>query len=443
MGSKAYPLRDAGIYCNLPTFDPSITGLRAIVVGATGISGFNTMRALLDSETRWSTIYAVSRSPPTPAMMSLLTPQQQGRIVHVAVDLTSSAEEIAEKLRQANVLCDHVFYYGYIHPWGKSAMDPSVADELVRTNVPVFVNFLKALPSAGLQPKRILLQTGGKHYGGHIGRGRIPYVESDPAPKHLKDNFYYHQEDALLKFCAEHPETSWNVIRPFAVIGAAPNAGISAFLSYAIMAAVQAIKNEPVFFGGDMEEWQYGCHHSSARLTGYLSEWAVLEEKCQNQSFNASDGSPLTWDRFFEELARWYNVKKGVEGPLLDDSKFKTTELAGGKDCPLGYGPPSCIRLSHPLAEWAAEGANATVWKQIMEASNGKVDVNHFDKDNEAFAMGDFNYIRIGQSSHVKLRKFGFNGFVDSLESTFEMYQDMATLGHLPPPAVQAARPLI
>lgn len=322
-------------------------------------------------------------------------------------------------------------------------MDPSVADELVRTNVPAFVNFLQVLPLAGIRPKRILLETGGKHYGGHIGRARTPFVESDPAPKHLEDNFYYHQEEALFKFCEEHPETSWNVIRPFAVIGAAPNAGISAFLSYAIMASVQAQKDEPVFFGGDMEEWQYGCHHSSARLTGYLSEWAVLEEKCQNQSFNASDGSPLTWDRFFEELVRWFNVTKGVDGPSLDDPKFKTIELSGGKDSPLGYGPASSIRVSRALADWAEEEANATAWKQIMEVSNGRVDVKHFEKSKDALIMGDFTFYRIGQTSQVKVRKFGFNGFVDSLESTFEMYQEMAVLGHLPPPAVHAARPLI
>lgn len=443
MGSERYPLRNAGIYCNLPTFDPSITGLKAMIVGATGISGSNTMRSLLDSETRWSTIYAVSRSPPTAAMMSLLTKQQQDRIVHVSIDLSSSSDDIADKLRKSNVRCDYIFYYGYIHPWGKSAMDPAMADELIRTNVPAFVNFLQALPSAAIRPKRILLQTGGKHYGGHIGRARIPFVESDPAPKHLQDNFYYHQEEALFKFCEEHPETGWNVVRPFAVIGAAPNAGMSAFLSYAIMAAVQAQKNEPVFFGGDIEEWQYGCSHSSARLTGYLSEWAVLEEKCHNQAFNASDGSPLTFDRLFEELARWYNVTKGVEGPSLDDSKFKMIELAGGEDSPLGYGPPSSIRLSRPLAEWAEEEANAKVWKQIMEASSGQTVVDHFEISKDTFIMGDFNFIRIGPMSHVKLRKFGFNGFVDSLESIFEMYEDMAVLGHLPPPAVQAARPLI
>jgi hypothetical protein len=46
MGSERLPLRQCGIYRNLPTFDASITGLKALVIGATGISGFNTMRSV-------------------------------------------------------------------------------------------------------------------------------------------------------------------------------------------------------------------------------------------------------------------------------------------------------------------------------------------------------------------------------------------------------------
>ena len=39
MGSASQPVRTSGIYHSLPTFDPSIKGLTAIVTGANGISG--------------------------------------------------------------------------------------------------------------------------------------------------------------------------------------------------------------------------------------------------------------------------------------------------------------------------------------------------------------------------------------------------------------------
>jgi len=40
MGSERLPLRQIGIYHNLPDFDPSLKGLTAIITGANGISGY-------------------------------------------------------------------------------------------------------------------------------------------------------------------------------------------------------------------------------------------------------------------------------------------------------------------------------------------------------------------------------------------------------------------
>ena len=119
MGSEQYPLRQSGIYRNLPNFDPSIKGLTAIIVGATGISGFNTLRCLLDSPERWNNIYALSRKPPTKEMWSLLTPDQQARVQHVPIDLSKSAEETATSFAKAAVgSVDHVFFYGCTYTQG-------------------------------------------------------------------------------------------------------------------------------------------------------------------------------------------------------------------------------------------------------------------------------------------------------------------------------------
>ncbi|OTA25212.1 hypothetical protein BTJ68_13836 [Hortaea werneckii EXF-2000] len=425
MGSEQYPLRQCGIYRNLPIFDPSFKDLNALVVGATGISGFNTIRSLLESPHRWRTIYAASRNPPSEAMLSLLTNEQRAKIQHVPVDLTGSADDIGASFTKAGVKADQVFFYGYIHPKGRSAMDPATADILMETNVSIFQNFLAALEITNLKPKRILLQTGGKNYGGHIGRARVPYIESGPQPKRLAPNFYYPQEEALFAFCDRHPETDWNIIMPF------------------VLAAVQAEKGEPLHFGGDFEEWQEESCWSSARLTGFLSEWAVLEEKCRNQRFNAVDGCAISMDRLFEELARWYAVQKGVRGPVSDDeADFKTVELAGGENAPLGYGPPSKIRLSSSVVEWTKDEANRQAWKRIMDASRGQLTVDVFESGLD-FEMADFGLYRIGQPSVAKLRRFGFNGFVDTMESTFEMFQEMARMGILPAPRVEAARPMI
>lgn len=182
-------------------------------------------------------------------------------------------------------------------------------------------------------------------------------------------------------------------------------------------------------------------------MSGYLSEWAVLSPHTANQRFNATDGSPLSWERFFPELARWYNVDAGVRLPKLDSERTfpHVTEFTGGDNSPLGYGPPMTNKLEFTLADWAREEENKQAWKEIMQASGGQVTFDPFasDEDIANTFMGDFCYLRFGVIGQDKLRRFGFTGYVDSRESVFEMYQECAKLGMLPEMKVEAARPMI
>lgn len=116
MGSEALPLYSNGIFKNLPQFSPEIQGLTAIVTGATGISGFFTLRVLLQSPHRWRKVWALSRRAPTPEMMNLLTPEQRDRVEHVPCDFLSKPEDIAKALKDKNVTADAVFFYSYTQP---------------------------------------------------------------------------------------------------------------------------------------------------------------------------------------------------------------------------------------------------------------------------------------------------------------------------------------
>ena len=86
-----------GIFNGLPTFPSSDSGLTAVVVGASGISGQHMLRVLAQSPERWRKIYALSRSIP-PISESL-----GQRVVHVPTDLLTEPEEIAKALKQARV----------------------------------------------------------------------------------------------------------------------------------------------------------------------------------------------------------------------------------------------------------------------------------------------------------------------------------------------------
>lgn len=245
----------------------------------------------------------------------------------------------------------------------------------------------------------------------------------------------------------KNPGIAWNVLRPCAIIGSAPNSWLTALLSFGIYAAVQAQKGEPLEFGGDWESWQFLAVHSTARMTGYLAEWAVLEKECKNQAFNALDGGSLSWDRFFYEIGRWFGVAKGVKPPPDDDSDCTNLmELAGGKDAPLGYGLPKVMRRRFTLAEWADQEGNQEAWEALMAASGGKLTYNPWNGDkNERNAVfgGDFSYLVFGGLAPNKTRMFGFNGFVDTVESIHEMYKEMAFFGMLPEMTNAKPQPLI
>lgn len=214
MSSENYPLRNSGIYHNLPQFDPSIKDLTAIITGAWGISGFGTLCALLDSPYRWAKIYTISRSPPPEPMLKLLPEHLRSRIQHVACDFVSATPaQIASTLKNAGATADYVFYYSYSQPRPDPGAPAWSNDkQLVKVNAGMLSNFLQALSLTDVKPKRFLLQTGAKNYGAHIGRARTPWLESDPQPRHLAPNFYYDQEDLLFDFCAKNG-IGWNVIR--------------------------------------------------------------------------------------------------------------------------------------------------------------------------------------------------------------------------------------
>lgn len=135
MGSAHLPVQTKGIFHSLPTFSSDIKDLTAIVTGANGISGFHTMRVLLESPQRWKKVWAASRRPPPKEMMDLLPAEHRSRVEHVACDFLSKPEEIAQQLKEKNVTADYVFFYSYAQPKpAPGAPAWSNAQELVDVN---------------------------------------------------------------------------------------------------------------------------------------------------------------------------------------------------------------------------------------------------------------------------------------------------------------------
>ena len=135
---------------------------QAVVVGALGVIGRYIVARLLE-EGDWSVV-GLSRRTAEPAP----------RYRHIAVDLLD-AEATAEKLaglRDAT----HVFYAAFQPAAGAAAGYA----ENIAPNRAMLVNAVTAIARAAPRLRRVVLVTGTKYYGSHLGPYRTPARESDP-----------------------------------------------------------------------------------------------------------------------------------------------------------------------------------------------------------------------------------------------------------------------
>ena len=78
-----------------------------------------------------------------------------------------------------------------------------------------------------------------------------------------------------------------------------------------------------------------------------------------------------------------------------------------------------------------------------MVASGGKITQDPFADVEANFTFGDAALLISPSLSMNKARRLGWTGFVDTSESLFEMYSEMAKLGMLPHMKVQEPKPLV
>jgi hypothetical protein len=173
----------------------------------------------------------------------------------------------------------------------------------------------------------MVLQTGVKHYGTHLGPMVVPMSESDPrlpSPPY-PPNFYYTQEDLLFAYCKMYPSTSWNIIRPYWILGAVPGAAMNILFPLAVYASVQKFLGDSLDFPGDWQGWDKEQMQSSAMLIGYMNEWTALSPAAKNHAFTAVDGGPWTWGFFWPILASWYGIS--WTGPVEDEEKYAEIKM--------------------------------------------------------------------------------------------------------------------
>lgn len=260
----------------------------ALVVGASGIGGNYTARALI--EQGW-TVYGLARRPDTgiPGLQP------------VAADLLDP-DGLATAL--ADVHPTHVF----ITTWMRQDSEA----ENIRVNAAMVRNLLDALSVKGTV-RHVALVTGLKHYLGpfeaYAASGTLPDTPlRESQPRLPVENFYYAQEDEVYA-AAARDRFSWTVHRPHTVIGMAVGNAMNLGTTLAVYATICKEAGRPFQFPGSAAQWSGLSDVTDARMLARQLVWAADTDAARNEAFNIVNGDLFRWSWLWGRIADFFGVQ--------------------------------------------------------------------------------------------------------------------------------------
>jgi nucleoside-diphosphate-sugar epimerase len=267
----------------------------AVVVGALGVIGRYIVDRLL-AEGDWQVV-GLSRRPA----------KTEPRYSHIAVDLLD-LEDVARKLRGLGDVT-HVFYAAFQPSSGAAAGYAAN----IAPNRDMLVNAVTAIHRTSKSLQRVVLVTGTKYYGVHLGPLKTPMRETDP--RHMPPDFYFDQIDWLTAFQRGQNQRgtrwSWTELRPQTLCGFAPGTAMSIMPAIAVYAAISRELGLPLRFPGKPGAYEsiYQVTESSHFASAAL--WAALEPRAANQAYNITNGDYFRWRNARPRIASVFGMKVG------------------------------------------------------------------------------------------------------------------------------------
>lgn len=336
-------------------------GGTAVVVGALGVIG----RYIVDrlaAEPGWEVV-GVSRR----------RGEDRPRVRYLPVDLLDerASREALAGLGDAT----HVFYAAF-----QAAAGPAAGYAAnVAANRDMLVNAVSAIDRAAPGLRRVVLVTGTKYYGVHLGPYRTPARETDP--RHLPPNYYFDQIDWLAGF---QKGKTWDRVelRPQTLCGFAPGTPMSIVPVIAVYAAICRELGLPLRFPGKPGAWRSLYQVTESAHFANAALWAATEPRCANQAYNVTNG----------DYFRWCNV---------------WPRIAEAFDMP--WAEPQTISLTAHMAD------KAPLWDEMVRRH--QLQPYRFDEV-VSWAFGDYVFGAEWDvmSSVTKARQHGFHDVVDSEE---------------------------
>ena len=258
----------------------------ALVVGVTGIAGYNIAQALLAAEWR---VIGLSRAKR----------YEIPGVEHVYADVLDE-DSIEEATTGKGIT--HLFFA----TWSRQdteAQNCAVNGAMLATTLGVLAR------TAAL--RHAVLITGLKHYLGPFeayasAPADTPFRESQGRLEH--QNFYYDQEDILFRAAAEGGFT-WSVHRPHTMIGYALGNVMNMGVTLAAYGSICRARGEAFVFPGSPQQYNGITDVTDARLLGRHAVWSATEPAARNQAFNTTNGDVFRWRQMWTRVAAGLGVE--------------------------------------------------------------------------------------------------------------------------------------
>ena len=234
---------------------------QAIVVGALGVIGRYIVERLLKQDD-WYVIGLSRRAA-----------DETRRYRHVSVDLLN-IDDTSAKLAGLTE-ATHVFYAAFA-PAAGAASDYA---SNVAPNRDMLINAVTAIDAASAALRRMVLVTGTKYYGSHLGPFKTPARESDP--RHMPPDYYFDQIDWLIAF-QRGKRWDWVELRPQTLCGFAPGTPMSLAPAIAVYAATEMRTSRKVRVGPirDIAVDRASCPKSATRHPRYTASELFSKQSC-------------------------------------------------------------------------------------------------------------------------------------------------------------------
>jgi nucleoside-diphosphate-sugar epimerase len=262
----------------------------ALVIGATGIIGRAIAEELAGTE-HWNVVAVSQSGAPVP-----------GAQASISADLLNRQSAL-ERLAGAKD-ATHMFYAAY-------APRASFVEE-VEPNLALLINSVEGVEAAGAKLERVVLITGAKYYGVHLGPSAAPAQEMDP--RHIGPNFYYAQEDYLRSRPA--PAWSWTNLVPTHLTGFAVGNPMNLVLTIAVYASIAKELGLRLDFPGTERAFKALTQIVDAQQLAAAAVWGATSEAARSQVFNIANGDPTRWSKLWPVFADYFGLKSGGPRPI-------------------------------------------------------------------------------------------------------------------------------